>query len=112
MEQEGALTGAFPLSPLLVVLIRGGERPQSKARHDLVLLLYCREQRFFSMTLSVEQRELFGGGWALPTAVMLAGGGGGGMSERVLGAPRPPASCTGSADVYHRLPSLFRAFSS
>ncbi|GAA6026887.1 hypothetical protein JCM8097_005935 [Rhodosporidiobolus ruineniae] len=58
----------------------------SKARHDLVLLLYCREQRLLSdEPLSSYAAALFAAEWALPTAVMLAGGGGGGMRERELG---------------------------
>ncbi|GAA6000961.1 hypothetical protein JCM10207_007344 [Rhodosporidiobolus poonsookiae] len=58
----------------------------SNARHDLVLLLYARDQRTLAhQPLAGEERELFAGEWALPTAVLLAGGGGGGTKEREMG---------------------------
>ncbi|BGP38089.1 hypothetical protein JCM10449v2_002016 [Rhodotorula kratochvilovae] len=49
----------------------------STARHDLVLVLYCRSQRTDTGDdLDDEAEELFQAAWALPVAVMLAGGGG------------------------------------
>ncbi|GAA6048904.1 hypothetical protein JCM3770_007112 [Rhodotorula araucariae] len=67
-----------------------GRRPPSPstARHDLVLVLYCRTQRtdIDRDPLDAETDHLFQAAWALPGAVMLAGGGGkGALPDRTMG---------------------------
>ncbi|GAA5970131.1 hypothetical protein JCM11641_000280 [Rhodosporidiobolus odoratus] len=59
----------------------------SKARHDLVLLLYCRQQRLASNQNNAAQRAAreSEAAWALPTAVMLAGAGNGSLKDRQIG---------------------------
>lgn len=84
---------------------------QSKARHDLALLLYCREQRSLGPTPSREEQALFEGEWAIPTAVMLAGGAGGGMAERDLGALLSTSLCGRTDQSRSQATALVLSFS-